>query len=376
MVQNVMFVVPSLVRAGAETQVVDLVNRIDPARVRAHLFTFERQLDQLGRLDRERVTHHQCVRRSKYDLEPARALGRLIDELEIDVLHCTLQIALLAGWLARRYSRRQPRLVVAVHTTLNRDRMGDLQDVLLYQWLMRRCERIIFVCDAQRHHWIGRFPFIARSAVTIHNGIDIDRFAPSQAAPAGRALRTRLGIADDAVVIAHVAAFRPEKAHRVLLEALAVLMAAQPQVQVVFAGDGPLRAAITEQGAARGLGARLHFIGNVADVRPVFAAADLSVLPSVAVETFSLAMLESLALQVPMIASDLGGAREAVLDGQTGLLVPPGEPAALAAALAALCADPARRRRMGQAGRELVLARYTGAQMAGKTEDAIVTRRT
>ncbi|WP_161036746.1 glycosyltransferase family 4 protein [Duganella fentianensis] len=367
-----MFVVPSLIRAGAETQVIDLVNQIDPGQMRVHLFTFERQLDLLEKLDRSKVSHHQCVRRSKYDLQPARELGRLIDELEIDVVHCTLQFALLCGWLARRYSRRQPRLIVSVHTTLNRDFKGDVLDWVMYQWLMRACDQIIFVCDAQRHHWIRRFPFIAATAVTIHNGINVARFDPSQTAPAGVALRAQLGIPADAVVLAHVAAFRPEKAHQVLLQALAQVMPELPELQVIFAGDGPLRSAITEQGRQLGLAPRLHFTGSLPDVRPVLAAADFSVLPSIAVETFSLAMLESLALEVPMIASDLGGAREAVLQGETGALVPPGQVAELAAALRALCRDAAGRRRMGQRGRQLVLERYDGAMMAQKTADAVL----
>lgn len=371
MALNVMFVVPSLMRAGAETQVVDLVNQVDPARVRAHLFTFERQLDQLARLDTSRVTHHQCLRRGKFDLEPARALGRLIDTLEIDVLHCTLQFALLMGWLARRYSRRQPRLIVAVHTTINRNLKGELQDRLLYQWLMRRCDRIIFVCEAQRQHWVQRYAFIAGRGVTAHNGIAIGRFEPEPARLEGRALRARLGIAEDALVIAHVAAFRPEKAHGIVLQALLRLVQSVPNVAVIFAGDGLLRAEITRQGQELGLGPRLHFIGNVSDVRPVLGAADWSVLPSTAVETFSLAMLESLALEVPMIASDLGGAREAVLPDRTGLLVAAGDVAALAGAMARLAGDPALRRDMGRAGRQLVLQHYTGAQMAAKTQEII-----
>ncbi|WP_158569789.1 MULTISPECIES: glycosyltransferase family 4 protein [unclassified Duganella] len=365
-----MMVLPSLLRAGAENQVVDLANRIDPARFGVHLFTFEPQLDQLARLDARRVRHVHGLRAGRFDLGPARRLAREIDAAGIDVVHCTLQIALLVGWLGVRLSRRRPPLVVAVHTTINRHAKAEWLDRLLYQWLMRRCARIVFVCDAQRAHWEAKYPFMAARAVTVHNGIDVGRFDPAAARSAGAELRRAQGIAGDALVVAHVAAFRPEKAHGLVLAALAVAVRTLPRLVVLFAGDGPLRAGITEQARQLGLAAHVRFLGNLPDVRPVLGAADFSVLPSVA-ETFSLAMLESLALEVPMIASDRGGAREAVLDGETGLIVPPGDSGALAAAMLALGADGALRRRMGERGRALVLARYSVDTMVAKTEAAI-----
>src|SRR5574343_94838 len=157
MTAQLMLVLPSLLRAGAENQVGDLANRIDPERFGVHLFTFEPQLDQVGRIDADRVQYIHAVRNKRFDLGPARRLAQAIDEQKIDVVHCTLQIALLMGWLATRLSKRKPRLVVAIHTTINRNAKAEWLDRLLYQWLMRQCERIIFVCDAQRAHWERKF---------------------------------------------------------------------------------------------------------------------------------------------------------------------------------------------------------------------------
>ncbi|MYM25899.1 glycosyltransferase [Duganella sp. FT135W] len=371
MTSQLMMVLPSLLRAGAENQVVDLANRIDPARYGVHLFTFEPQLDQLARIDASRVRHLHAVRRTRCDLTPVRRLAQAIDAEQIDVVHCTLQISLLVGWLASRLSRRRPRLVVAIHTTINRNAKAEWQDRLLYQWLMRQCEQIVFVCDAQRAYWEAKYPFIRKLAVTVHNGIDVGRFEPLAARQAGAELRRLHGIADDALVVAHIAAFRPEKAHALVLDALEQVLRQLPGLVLLCAGDGPLRAAVTEQARQRGLAAHIRFLGNLPDVRPVLGGADFALLPSVAVETFSLAMLESLALEVPMIASDLGGAREAVLDGETGLIVPPRDVAALVKAMLTLGQDAALRRRMGQRGRALVLERYSVDIMVAKTEAAI-----
>lgn len=362
-----MFVVPSLVRDGAERQVVNLANQLDVRRFEKHLFTFESPLSLLERVNGQEISHVHVPRRHKYDLAPPRALARLIDERNIDVVHCTLMFALLVGWLAVRMSSRRPALVVAVHTTIHRQKKDEVLDRLLYQWLMRQCASVIFVCDNQKRFWVRKFPFLSELAVTIHNGLGIAEFKVECAQEAGRALRRDLDIHDDATVVAHVAAFRPEKGHQLLLDALEDVVKAYPSLVVIFAGDGAVRAHVEQCARQKGLERHVRFLGSISDIRPVYGAADFSVLPSTAVETFSLAMLESLALEVPMIAADLGGAREAVLDGVTGLIVRPGDVPDLARAMKQLCADPAQRLRMGLAGRRVVCERYTEAAMVAGT---------
>ena len=370
MMVRALFVVPSLSRAGAETQLVDLLNRLDSGRFEKHLFTFEAQLDQLQRLRTHEVTHHQCRRRSRFDLEPVRALARLIDDLQIDVVHCTLQFAMFIGWLATRWSRRRPPVIVAVHTTINRNRKNEFLDRVLYRWLMARCAKVLFVCDAQRAHWIRRFPGLSTLATTIHNGIDISRFDPVAARIEGACLRERLAIPRDAFVIAHVAAFRPEKGHMYVIDALSTLVAENRSVVVLFAGGGPLRELCERRVVAKGMSRNVRFLGALDDVQPVYGAADVVVLPSTS-ETFSMAMLEALALEVPVVGSDIGGMREAVLNGTTGLLVRPADVAGLAAAFRSLLEDGSLRRSMGRAGRQLVQEKYTQTTMVAKTAQLI-----
>jgi glycosyltransferase involved in cell wall biosynthesis len=119
----------------------------------------------------------------------------------------------------------------------------------------------------------------------------------------------------------------------------------------------------------------VQFLGLVADVWPVLAAADVSVLASTAVETFSIAMLESMAAALPMVASRIGGMEEAVTNGETGLLLPPGDTAALRDALVLLHADRDLARRMGQAGRVRVERDFTVERMAEATAAVLVEAR-
>ncbi len=133
----------------------------------------------------------------------------------------------------------------------------------------------------------------------------------------------------ESLLIGTVGMCRPEKNQEVLLTTLRRLRVARVDAHLVIAGDGPLRAATQ---AARGASSRspdrVHFIGAVEDVRPVLAALDVFVLPSIAVESFSNAALEAMSMGRPVILSDIGGAREMIHDGVEGYVVSPTELAA------------------------------------------------
>lgn len=363
-----LFVLPSLLRGGAEVQTIDLVNGLNTARFEKYLVTFEKQLGQRERIDTENVVFANFVREWKFDRSPARRIARLIDERQIDVVHCSLQIAMLMGWLAIRYSCRKPKLIVALHTTINRDSKNELFDKVLYQWLMRSCDKVICVCHAQEKHWQRKFPFLIGKTQVIYNGIDIEKFNPEMHQQMGRTLRQQLGISIQDKVICHIAGFRPEKGHAILLEAFGRLIQRSKDVFLLFVGDGALRLEVEERVRKASLSNRVHFLGTLADVRPVLAASDCSVLASIAVETFSIAMLESLAMRVPVVATDIGGTSEAVLPGQTGLLVPAKDPDAMANALHSILEHREGCEAMGAAGRNLVMQDFNAASMIGETE--------
>ncbi len=368
-VAPVLFVVPSLRRAGAETQVVELINRLNPERMQKHLVSFQPELDLLDEVDAQQVTFHHLQRRGKFDLTLVRRLARLIDEYQIELVHCTLQFSMLLARMAIRLARRTPRVVVAIHTTLNRSSKEELFDKYLYASMALRCDQIVFVCEAQSRYWCQRFPAMAERSQVIYNGIDTDRFAPKALAANSDGLRQQLGIDDAKVVLACIAGFRPEKGHRYLLEALARLA----DTHLVLAGDGLMRAEIEAQIALNQLGERVHLLGQINDVRPVLHAADTTVLASTAVETFSMAMLESMASATPVVATDIGGLGEAIEPERNGALVVPGDVEALARGLNAVAASRAQAARLGACARECVLERFSVKQMVDETERMLST---
>ncbi len=164
---------------------------------------------------------------------------------------------------------------------------------------------------------------------------------------------------DGGFVIGALARLSPEKGLDILLRALAEL----PEARAVVVGEGPERPRLEALAAGLGVGDRVEFAGWTDDARRHLGSIDALVLPSRS-EALPLAAIEAMLARLPVVASDVGSVPEAVLDGETGLLVPPERPDALAAAIRVLIADPERRRRMGDRGRARALERFSPAAAA------------
>ncbi|MEM9056866.1 MAG: glycosyltransferase family 4 protein [Pseudomonadota bacterium] len=361
---RVLFILPSLKRAGAENQVVQLVNGLSAERFDKHLLVFEPTMDLRDQLDDATVRFWHIPRQARFDRRLARRIAEIVDEHRIDVLHCTLQIAVLLGWQARRFASASPRLVAALHTTVNRGLKEELYDRFVYRWTLAAADSIVFVCKAQQAYWVDRYPFVDNAATVIYNGISPDAFNPTHYAEAGARLREELEIGVDAVVISCIAGFRIEKNHRGLIDAFERLPSS---ACLVLAGRGEQEEDVRRYVTDKGLGQRVRFVGELSDVRPLLAASNVSVLASFAVETFSMAMLESMSMEVPVVVTDIGGLAEAVEDGVTGLVVPVRNTGALSQALLSCVEDPPRLRAMGTAARERVVHSFSQQAMVAET---------
>lgn len=368
-----LFLVNSLGVGGAEKQVVSLVNRLEPSRLAVSLLQIKHDDALRAQLDPARCTLGTDALRVRKGLDwPALArLARQIDTLAPDLLVCTNMYALAWGAIARALSRRGAavKLVEVFHTTLPGSRKEALQ-MRLARPLLARTDLLVYVCQAQAAYW-HRAGLRARREEVIHNGIDTAHFTDTWTLPQKAALRQRHGIGASDYVLGLCAVMRPEKAHGDLLTALAQLAAGGLRVHALLIGDGPERPRIEAQVDALGLRAQVHITGTLADVRPAIAACDAMVIPSRAVETFSIAALEAMALGKPMLMSDIGGAREQVEPGDHGLLHAPGDVEALSTHIRRL-ADPRLRRRMGERARERVVASFDVEAMARRYEGLLM----
>ena len=188
--------------------------------------------------------------------------------------------------------------------------------------------------------------------VVIRSGVDLGALEPPDPA-VRRTLRAAEGVPDARPVLSLVQRLSPPKTPRVFVQALPRILAERPDVTVWIVGDGPLRADTEAAVAATGLGARVRFLGLRKDVPDLLAASDVTVHSSLR-EGLPRVVLEALAVGTPVVATDVGGVSDAVVDGVSGLLVPPEDPAALAGAVLATLADPAAAARRVAAGRAAV----------------------
>jgi glycosyltransferase involved in cell wall biosynthesis len=205
--------------------------------------------------------------------------------------------------------------------------------------------------------------------VVIHYGLD-----PQPASADGRAnIRREFDIAPDAPLALCLARLDPQKDHAGLLHAWAVVVAARPDAHLLLAGGTQLGGdayveGLHRQAAALGLDSSVHFAGVRRDVPELLAAADLLVMAS-RWEGLGLVFLEAMGASLPVAATRVGGVPEVVLHDGTGLLVPPGDAPALAAALLRLIDDPELAHRLGQAGRLRLETDFTTTAMVRKTLD-------
>lgn len=361
---GLLFIVNSLAPGGAERQVVTLLNHLDVGRFRLHLVYLKRDATLLDRVDGSRLDALECADvDARIDLRAIGRLRRLIESRRIDLIVTTNQYSTLYGALAR--GRRAPRLMAVFHTTqlhTSKQRLG----MRLFKRLCARCDRLVYVCESQRAYWRAN-GLRARSDAVIYNGIDTLRFADRLGADEKRDLRARLGFVASDYVVGLCAALRPEKAHGDLLRAVAALRERGLPAKALLIGEGPRRPHIESVASSLGIVDHVRITGFQADVRPFLSICDVMTIVSRAIETFSLAALESMASGKPLVMTDIGGAREQIEHGVHGLLYEPGDIETLTAHLHTL-ANEARRRAMAAAAVERVRQCFPLARMVAGFE--------
>jgi glycosyltransferase involved in cell wall biosynthesis len=362
---KVFFVTGSLVHGGAERHTITLSNRLAERGHECHLAYVKNDPSQRERL--RGAASVLCLHASRYlDLQAVRRLRAELQEKDPEVVVAANQYALMYAWLALR-GLKIP-LAVTFHTTLLRNSKEWVQ-MLWYRPFFWSAERAIFVCEAQRAHWARRRLHGRRNEV-IHNGVDIEHWRPGTLEEKAT-IRRVLGFAEDDFVVGMSAVLRPEKNHLQLVHAIARLRRRGIPARALLIGDGEMRAAVEARAKSLGVATEVTITGFQQDVRPLVGACDAVALCSTAVETFSLAALEAMALGRPVVHADVGGAAEMIRPGRNGFLFPVGDTAALVERLAAL-ADRGACRRMGARARDAVEARFSERAMVERYEKTLL----
>lgn len=276
-------------------------------------------------------------------------IRRYLRETKPDIVHTFLLTASLYGRLAAILER----VPVVIGTEVNIYDNKRPHHALAERLLMAGTDRVVVSAESVRDFYIRQVHADPAKVDVIYNAVD---FAQAQPTVEREAMRASLGLPAGRRVAGVIARLHEQKGHRVLFEALA----GQPSlrdVHLIVIGDGALRAELERDVVNRGLAGRVHFLGARRDLGNLLAAMDVFVLPSLW-EGLPLSLVLAMGAGLPVVSTLVAGIPEVVADGQTGLLVPPGNTAALGAALARVFADPDASAAMARRGRESVLPRF------------------
>lgn len=363
MPRRVAYVIGELGKGGAEYQLHELLSRLDPRRFAPFVFVLAGDGYWAEPIRRLGVPVTEILRRRHADPVRLVRLRRGLRAVAPHILH-TIR------WSGNSYGRIAA-IGLGIPVVIASER-ANLPSRPGWQVALDR------LLDRVTDGWLVNAESIASSLTVrervprakiavVPNGIDLSRLPPFSIDRA--AARAAAGLAPDRRVVAQVGRLTPQKDYPTFLRAAALVAAERPDVDFLVVGQGPLRNELERLAASLGIASRVRFLGLRHDVPELLGAVDVLVLASV-FEGFPNVVLEAMATGAVAVATDVDGARELIASGEHGLLVPVGQPAAVADAVTRLLGNGALTERLAIAARRRVEAEFTVEVMARRTAEA------
>jgi glycosyltransferase involved in cell wall biosynthesis len=345
---------------GAQEHVYSLVTRMDPDRYDVRVVSLSHG-SSIRRLEKAGIEVN--VIDEPDDRTAVSALAELLAPLEPEIVHNHMYRAEVVGTRAALLLGEQGCKRPAVFSTVHSSRIRCVDDRNALRQLTPLMDRLIVVSKAieQKIREEGRF---GAPVSLIYNGVDLQRYNHQQPCCT---LHEDYRIPESSPIVGVVARLEAEKGHRTLVDAWPVVLAAHPDAWLLIVGEGSERNSLEAQAASLGISEKVVFTGRREDVPAVTAALDVAVLPSYR-EAQGLSVLEAMALSRPVVASNVGGIPEMIEDGVSGLLVPPGDCDALAAAIIRLLSDHPLADMIARRGHDLVHDRFCIELMTSQIE--------
>ncbi len=356
---NVLQLIPTLDRSGAEKQMVLLAKGLPRDRFRVEVATLTRMGPLESELRASGILVTAIGKRLKLDPPALWRLIRFLKSKRFDVIQTWIFAANTYGRIAAKAAG----VPVVVTTEMAVDLWKSQANLAVDRYLSRWTDRVVgnseAVVDFYRKAGIP-----ANRLEMIFSGIDPAE--PPTVDPAQ--IRRELGFPEDSPLLLFAGRLAPQKGVGDLLAALDLLQHVRPQLRTIIVGDGPLRGQLEETARAFQLDSLVRFLGHRDDVPRLLAAADFLVLPSL-YEGLPNVVLEAMQFSKPVIATAAPGTTEVVTDNVTGLLTPMADPPLLARSIRTLVDDPALASRLGAAGRARVDADFRADAMIARFAD-------
>ena len=328
---RVLLVIDRLRGGGAESFVVGLATNLPRDRVEVSVCVTRAKVSGVlvEMLDAAGIRHVALGRRSRWDLLRTRRLATLLRSGRFDIVHAHKFGSNVWGTVRGR--------ACGIPVVIAQEHSWSYEGQPLRKWIDGRvvgrlATRFVAVSDADAARMVEQEKVPPDKVVVMPTAYVARPFTPTAD------LRSELGVDRETPLVGTAVILRHEKAIDVLLEAHARLLVSMPDAHLVIAGDGPIRAELEGYARELPLDGRVHFLGPRDDVDPILRSLDVAVLSS-DFEGKPLFVFECMANRTPLVATAVGGLLELVRNGETGVLVPPRDPEALAGAVAGLLAD-------------------------------------
>jgi len=355
-----MHLIHQLRTGGAENGIINLVNLIDGDRFESAVCAFVGGGAQTHRVDTRKTKLFELNKTKDGNdfLLPFRLKKQLI-LWQPHILHTHAWGTLCEGFLAAKMARI-PVVIHGEHGTLQQQK----RNIPVQRFVWGLCTQVLSVSNSHREKIAGTIGFPPEKIKVIPNGVDTNRFSPN---PDHEGKKTLLGFAPQDKIIGTVGRLMPVKNQQMLIQAFATLVGHCPDAKLVLVGDGPLRNELTQLASSLGIAPSIHFLGRRSDVPAVLQAMDLFVLPSIS-EGMSNTILEAMSCGLPVVATDVGGNPEIIIDNVTGRLVQSDNVEELADILTFLFDHPDQLQVMGRSSRKHIEDNYSIQTMINNYE--------
>jgi len=357
---RVMHVLYYLSIGGLEQVVLNLIKKLNRQRYQPYVACLRETGGLKAELEQIGVNVIEFNRGDGLDLKLPFDFARVLRREKIMILHTHDLGPYLYGALAAKLAR-VPILVHTEHSYLTQNTK-----------ILKIAERVLsFGTDVIISDSLDVTRFLVKEQhinpkkiQTIYNGIDVSLF---QTNTNGSSLKTMLGLPPEARIVGTVGRLVPVKDQRTLISAMVPIVSADEKVHLALVGDGPLRDELTALARDLGIRSQVHFLGNRRDVHKLLPLFDVFVLPSLS-EGLSLSLLEAMACHRPVITTNVGGNLEIIDRPEVGILVRPGDVAALTTEIRQMLYQPELAEKLGRQARRQVEARFSLEKMAENYE--------
>ena len=372
---RVLHIITRLERGGAPAVLLEVLQRCDTSQFEHHIATGLSQAPEDDMIPFAKDTGFRVVVIPSLirdihpflDIYALLKLYFLIRKGRYDIVHCHTSKGGFIGRLAARLAKVRV-IIYSPHGDIFEGYFGKIKTrffIWLERFSARFTDKIITLTKSGIEPYIKAGIGQKSQFDYIYNGVDVERLRKRKVDRIQK--RQEIGVENDCFLVVTAGRLVPVKGHTYLITALAQVITAIPNIRLVFLGDGELRGELLGQVKTLGLEKQVLFPGMRSDVPEIISCSDLFVLPSVN-EGFGVVLLEAMAMRCPIVATNVGGVPEVVLDGETGILVPPGDPVPLARGIIQLLKDPSIALKMAECGYQRLKACFDIRETVSKTE--------